>query len=420
MKQFWSRVSAAGTAGMSSEDERKTRLLNQCGMVACVSNLGFTAGYWTDPLKFWFPLVVNLVTAALQASVPLWVAKGRRRFALGLFLFLCNAQIAIVARYLGPDVGFHYYFFPFAAVVLLVTPRRDWFYYPFAGLSLLLYLYFVLVMPSSEAVIQIDPTIAALSRIACIVSTFGTLILIGALSDGDTREAEGKLAVEHERSESLLLNILPASISDRLKSGHKSIADGFAEVSVVFADIVGFTELSARLPPDELVRILNEVFSRFDDLADRYGLEKIKTIGDAYMVAAGLPKVRADHAELAVRMAIRMRDSLEALNKEKGYGIAIRIGVHSGPVVAGVIGKKKFIYDLWGDTVNTASRMESHGVKGSVHISEVTANLVKDHFELEARGAITVKGKGEMATFFVGAPKAPTVLPHLLAAASKG
>ena len=410
MKRLWARISSAGTAGMSSEDERKTSLLNQCAVVAAVTCLGFTAGYWLDPAKFWFPLLVNLVTALLQASVPLLVARGARRLALGLFLLLCNAQIAIVAFCLGPAVGFHYYFFAFAAVVFLVTPKRDWFYYPFAVVSLAGYLYFELAMTTSDAPLQIEPTIAALSRIACVISTFGTLVLIGVLSDGDTREAEDKLAVEHERSESLLLNILPASISARLKAGDNAIADGFAQVSVVFADIVGFTELSSRLPPEELVRILNDVFSRFDDLADRFGLEKIKTIGDAYMVAAGLPQVRPDHAILAVRMALGMRDSLEALNEERQYGIAIRIGVHSGPVVAGVIGKKKFIYDLWGDTVNIASRMESHGRKGSVHVSDVTAKLVEKEFDLEARGTITVKGKGEMATFFVSGPKVPVAL----------
>ncbi|NUP09222.1 MAG: adenylate/guanylate cyclase domain-containing protein [Polyangiaceae bacterium] len=265
-------------------------------------------------------------------------------------------------------------------------------------------------MSQSDAVVQIDPAIAKLGRAATISTTFGTLVLLGYLFDADTRHAEKNLSIEHERSEQLLLNILPQSISERLKGGQKSIADGFSEVSVLFADIVGFTELSSRMPPAALVQVLNDVFSRFDEMADRYGLEKIKTIGDAYMVAAGLPEPRSDHAEVAVRMALGMRDALAEMNAEKGYGLSLRIGVHSGPVVAGVIGKKKFIYDLWGDTVNTASRMESHGVKDAVHVSEATAELVRGKFQLESRGTIQVKGKGDMVTYIVreGSEPAPS------------
>lgn len=401
LASLWTRVSQLGTEGLSPEAERKTRLLNQCAIIAAATCFAFTAGYWTDPYRFRFGLVANLTSALLHLLVPWLVGRGAQRLGLGLFLFNCNAQLTAVSFLLGPQVGYQYYFFAFTTVVFLVTPRRDWFYYPFCGLSIAGYLYFTFAMSQSDALVQIDPLIAVLTKVVTIVTTFGTLVLLGYLFDADTRHAEKGLATEHERSEQLLLNILPLSISTRLKGGEQSIADGFAEVSVLFADIVGFTELSARMPPAALVQVLNDVFSRFDELAERLGLEKIKTIGDAYMVAAGLPNPRPDHAAVTVRMALGMRAALKDLNERKGYGLALRIGVHSGPVVAGVIGKKKFIYDLWGDTVNTASRMESHGIKDAVHISEATAKLVEGSFQLEPRGSISVKGKGEMVTYLV-------------------
>jgi len=216
------------------------------------------------------------------------------------------------------------------------------------------------------------------------------------------RDQMAALDVERHRSESLLLNVLPRRIAERLKNEpDTTIAERFQSATVLFSDIVGFTELSARLAPDELVRRLDEVFSRFDVIADELELEKIKTIGDAYMVAGGVPARRADHAMAVCEMALRMRDSLAELAERMAEPIDVRIGVHTGPVVAGVIGKKKFIYDVWGDTVNTASRMESHGVPGSIQVSEATYEAAKGKFEFETRGTISVKGKGEMKTYFL-------------------
>jgi len=209
------------------------------------------------------------------------------------------------------------------------------------------------------------------------------------------------LSEERERSERLLLNILPASIAERLKSSEAAIADHSEEVTVLFADIVGFTPLSAQKTPQALVQMLDRVFSEFDALAEAHGLEKIKTIGDAYMAAAGLPERREDHAPAAARMAQGMLEAVARIAAETGEALALRIGLHSGPVVAGVIGTKKFSYDMWGDTVNTASRMESHGVPGAVHCSGATAALLQHGFALTARGAVEVEGKGEMHTFLL-------------------
>jgi adenylate cyclase len=210
-----------------------------------------------------------------------------------------------------------------------------------------------------------------------------------------------KLVLEQERSERLLLNVLPRSIAERLKASQAIIADAFPDVTVLFADIVGFTPLAERMSPDELVRLLDELFSDFDELAECYGLEKIKTIGDAYMVAGGLPVERPDHAQAIAEMALDMNDAVAKRSSVLGNDFALRIGVDSGAVVAGVIGRRKFIYDLWGDTVNTASRMESHGAPGRIHVTTRVHDTLASSYEFEPRGEIEIKGKGRMTTYFL-------------------
>ena len=206
-----------------------------------------------------------------------------------------------------------------------------------------------------------------------------------------------------EQSETLLLNILPKEIAAILKHEHRTIADHFEGASILFADLVNFTPLSASMTPTDLVELLNEVFSQFDLLVDKYELEKIKTIGDCYMVASGVPRPRADHAHKLLAMALEMRDYVEQ-HHFRGRKLSFRMGLNSGPVVAGVIGRKKFIYDLWGDAVNTASRMESHGRGGVIQITRATYELVKDDFICEAQGTMKVKGKGNMEVWFVKGP----------------
>lgn len=210
----------------------------------------------------------------------------------------------------------------------------------------------------------------------------------------------GQKNVFQEKSEALLLNILPKEIVTILRNEPRTIADHFQGASILFADVVNFTPLSATMTPIDLVELLNEVFSFFDSLVEKYQLEKIKTIGDCYMVASGVPRPRTDHAQVLTRMALEMRDYVSRC-EFRGHKLAFRIGLNSGPVVAGVIGRKKFIYDLWGDAVNTASRMESHGQGGRIQITRATYDLVKDDFVCESRGSVNVKGKGEMEVWFV-------------------
>jgi class 3 adenylate cyclase len=208
-----------------------------------------------------------------------------------------------------------------------------------------------------------------------------------------------RLRAEQERSERLLLNILPAPIAERLKHSSGVIAERSDEVSVLFADLAGFTPAVERLPPEEVVALLDEIFSAFDELVERQGLEKIKTLGDGYMVAGGIPASRSDHAEALADLALAMRETLPGIPAAADF--ALRIGIDSGPVVAGVIGRSKFGYDLWGDTVNTASRMQSHAPTGGIQVTERTYERLRDSYLFERRAEVDVKGKGALTTYLL-------------------
>jgi len=214
-------------------------------------------------------------------------------------------------------------------------------------------------------------------------------------------EKNAELLFEQDKSERLLLNILPKSVADRLKNHNGRIADSYESVTIMFADLVDFTGISAGMSAADLVELLNRVFSRFDVLAEKYGLEKIKTIGDAYMVVGGAPNLRADHADAVALMAIEMQQALAELSSADGKPLQMRIGINSGPVIAGVIGNSKFSYDLWGDTVNMASRMEHYGIANAIQVTEPTYQLLQGRFAFESRGAITIKGKGKVDVYLL-------------------
>ena len=246
------------------------------------------------------------------------------------------------------------------------------------------------------------PVLFTSTMLALNIAVGGTIMfLLLAIFASQRREALAALRQEQAKAENLLLNILPRSIADRLKAETQPIADQIGSASILFADVVDFTPWSEQLPPAEVVGYLDHLFSHFDELAERHGLEKIKTIGDCYMVAAGVPTPRPDHARALALMAL---DMLEAMRSDEVFGhlgLELRVGINSGPVVAGVIGRKRFLYDLWGDAVNTASRMESHGTPGRIQITRATYELLADEFECEPRGTIAVKGKGEVEVWYL-------------------
>ena len=245
-----------------------------------------------------------------------------------------------------------------------------------------------------------------ISKIPIIDADGETIGILGVLDDITERKlADEALHAEQQKSEKLLLNILPKAIADRLKQSQGVIADSFESVTVLFADIVSFTKISSELSPQDLVDLLNLIFSNFDTLCETYGLEKIKTIGDAYMVAGGIPVPTETHAEAIAYMALDMIDKVTELRNLTGRKLQIRIGIHTGAVIAGVIGTQKFIYDLWGDTVNVASRMESHSEIGKIQVTAATYELLKDKFDLVERGEIEVKGKGQMQTYWLTSKK---------------
>ena len=218
-------------------------------------------------------------------------------------------------------------------------------------------------------------------------------------------QANQYLVLEQQKSRRLLLNILPSQIAEELKQGHSNIANSHDQVTILFADLVGFTELSSKMPAIELVNLLNQIFSEFDRLAEFYGLEKIKTIGDAYMVVGGLPTPDRNHAVAIAEMALAMRECIAKFQGPAGNRLELRIGINTGAVVAGVIGTKKFIYDLWGDTVNVASRMESSGLAGQIQLAETTYGYLKTRYTIQARGLVKIKGKGQMQTYWLRGKK---------------
>jgi class 3 adenylate cyclase len=237
--------------------------------------------------------------------------------------------------------------------------------------------------------------------VAIDVPEFGFLNVYG--TDVTSERERARLAAENER---LLLNILPGPIAQRLRGGETIIADRFEDVTLMFADIVDFTRMSSRMSASELVAVLNEVFTVFDQLVVEHGLEKVKTIGDAYMVVGGIPTWSADHLERVASMALALAGSVAHIEQAARLGIAFRIGIHCGPVVAGVIGTRKFIYDVWGDTVNVASRMESHGIPGRIQVTHAVRERLDGRFQFEPRGIVEVKGKGPMPTWFLLPPGA--------------
>jgi guanylate cyclase len=290
---------------------------------------------------------------------------------------------------------------PLGALVFLEVRRAIRWFVAFVLVFLLTGVAGELIFPDADFPIWFPSTMLALNIVGAGAIAFTLLASFAK----QRNEALAALRMEQEKAELLLMNILPRSIAERLKAASRTIADHFDSASVLFADVVDFTPFAERLAPVEVVGILDQLFSHFDTLVERHGLEKIKTIGDAYMAASGVPDPSSDHARRAALLALDMREAVATSAVGDGSSLALRIGINSGPVIAGVIGTKRFLYDLWGDAVNTASRMEEHGTPGEIQITRATYELLKDDFVCRSRGPIEVKGKGQMETWYLVAQR---------------
>lgn len=263
------------------------------------------------------------------------------------------------------------------------------------------YVFIYMVIRPVAPVYVLGSSAVAIASLVNIITCFAVMAVIAYYYSLAADMAEAAIGDEHQKSEALLHNILPTPVALRLKEDASGLSDGHEEATILFADIVGFTPLSERVTPQELTEMLNDVFSLFDDLVDELGLEKIKTIGDAYMAAGGVPEARADHADAVCDLALRMMAAMESHRLPGGEKLQMRMGINSGPVVAGVIGKKRFIYDLWGDTVNLAARMESHGLPGRIQITEATRSRLSGAYRCEERGEVEIKGKGKTRAYWL-------------------
>ena len=343
-------------------------------------------------------LTVHSIIALFVWSFFIWLGrKGYIQFALVLVAVEFLIYVALGTYYIGWDSGVHYILFCAAMGILIVEKSRSKALWVAIFFIEYIFLYF-----TAERLVWIEnPMLINLFWLLNAMTAFGFIFVYILYQTNLVETAEDAMDKALAQSEALLNNVLPTVIADRLKQSEEVIADSFPETSILFADIVDFTPLSKNMTPVEVVNLLNDLFSRIDVLVEKYQLEKIKTIGDAYMVAAGVPVRRSDHAEVIVAFALELQKALIAYNQETGYSLQFRIGINSGPVVAGVIGKLRFLYDLWGDSVNTASRMESHGIPNEIQVTEDTQKLLIGKYEFEDRGIVDIKGKGPMRTYLL-------------------
>jgi class 3 adenylate cyclase len=347
------------------------------------------------------------------ASTVWWCSSFyfcRRKIRVALFSNVFNViemvlHAVLCTLYIGWDYGFAFYLYTLPLVIFLLPKRDTWMKAVFAVVTLAGFYICATVLKPLEP----RYSLYIFKNTAFIINVSVPLMFITIISfyyAGYAEQSEKKIAEEKEKSDFLLENILPVSIIEKLQHEPGTIADEFSEVSVLFADVIDFTPATADRPPKEVVAFLNTLFSVFDEIVAMYTLEKIKTIGDAYMVTAGLPDPDPEHAHKIADCALDMLTASASLDFF-GRKLQLRIGINSGPVVAGIIGKKKFSYDLWGDTVNTAARMEAQGVAGKIQTTHTVFDLLQGEFVFEKRGKIDVKGKGILETFFLTGRKKP-------------
>ena len=393
------RFSLYGTERYPEKVARRLRAVNVAVLIAAIASSFFTiqrllAG---PPGQWRYPAIGTLVFL----SIPLLHRFGQLAAPLALLGF-GYVWIFWLSSTVGTDGGTYFFYLTAAALGILVFgTERVLLSIVVCVLNVAAIILLHIVVPRDTGLVPPKP----LFYVTFILNLLGSTALLYGIVFYAVRQlglAEEVAERERQRSENLLLNILPPSVVERLKdNAGAEIADAFPQASILFADMAGFTARASDTAPNELVRFLNGVYTGIDALVERHGLEKIKTTGDAYMVVSGVPELRSDHAAALADLALDMLEALAGLVDSKGRAVPVRIGIASGPVVAGVIGTRKFFYDVWGDAVNVASRMESTGVVGKIQVAPTTHELICDSFEFEERGVIEVRGKEPMRTWFL-------------------
>lgn len=398
-KKIYNSIVTTGTHFLEEQEVRRVRLINILTLLAVmiVSSYIFLFSY----LKWYKPVILNMIALVGYILVFLFNRFGLNRLSPIHFCIQVTVHMTILTiLFLGRNSAAHIYLLIIPCLSFLIFHPKDklWIYIV-TILSITSLIYCEYFSQPSSMLLPISENNLRFLHFTAIVGTSFLLNQVVSIFHKDIQNAQRKLKEEHDRSEQLLLNILPEPIAKRLKFQEEVIADNYQSATILFADIVGFTQFSSGIPPQELVRVLNIYFTEFDRLSQIHEIEKIKTIGDAYMVASGIPIPSERHAEKIIHFGISIIKATKEISSRLGQNISIRVGVNSGPVTAGVIGKQKFIYDLWGDAVNLASRMESSGLTDKIQITEECYNLIKDKFPFELRGKIQIKGKGEMTVY---------------------
>jgi adenylate cyclase len=374
--------------------------LNLTASMAVFISAGFGLVQMFSGAQMWWTGVINILGAAIYATVPLLHRFGELVPPL-TFIATAYASIFTICWFVGTGSGLQFYFLVAACLVVLqLGVDRIFLAAGLAAIAAGMVITLQFFVPRDTGA---QPAWAL--SLSFVVTTISACVMVVTTVWYAVREivrAEAAMELEYERSETLLANILPSSIADRLKDPARNvIADKYDDASVLFADIAGFTERASDMPPEQLIRFLNRLYSDFDALVDKHGLEKIKVSGDSYMVVSGVPQPRADHVEALASFALDMADAAGRLRDSHGNPLPLRIGLASGPVVAGVVGSRRFFYDVWGDAVNVASRMESTDSVGRIQVPEDVYQRLRSDFVLQERGAVDVKGKGLMRTWYL-------------------
>jgi adenylate cyclase len=348
----------------------------------------------------WWTGVINIVGAAIYATIP-WLHRFGELVAPLTFICTAYVSIFVICWIVGTGSGLQFYFLVASCLVVLqLGVDRIVLAAGLAAIAAGLVITLQFLVPRDTGA---EPAWSL--SVGFVVTTISGCVMVVTTVWYAVREivrAETAMEMEYERSEALLANMLPTSIAERLKDpGHNIIADKYDDASVLFADIAGFTERASDIAPEKLIRYLDRLYSDFDALVDKHGLEKIKVSGDSYMVVSGVPQPRADHIEALADLALDMAEIASGLKDSQGHALPLRIGLANGPVVAGVVGSRRFFYDVWGDAVNVASRMESTDSVGRIQVPEGVYQRLKDDFVLQQRGVVEVKGKGIMRTWYL-------------------